>query len=108
MSAAVPPSPQIEADRRLLQFQTYEDYLDSLVTPQDLCYLQSVEISRTIAELGYRWEEGNLDSSAKWSRSIFHVKVITVCESFLSGIAHIILFLGALVKLWVESNLKNV
>lgn len=54
MTAAVPPSPQIEADRRLLQFKTYEDYLDSLVTPQDLCYLQSVEISRTIAELGYR------------------------------------------------------
>lgn len=47
-------SPQIEADRRLLQFNTYEDYLDSLGTHQDKCYLQSVEVSRSIAELGYR------------------------------------------------------
>ncbi|XP_017784224.1 PREDICTED: uncharacterized protein C4orf22 homolog [Nicrophorus vespilloides] len=47
-------TPQIEADRRLLQFETYEDYLDSLVTPSDLCYLQSVGSSRVLAELGYR------------------------------------------------------
>ncbi|XP_023028536.1 cilia- and flagella-associated protein 299 [Leptinotarsa decemlineata] len=47
-------SPQIEADRRLLAFQSYEDYLDSLGTTQDECYLQSIEVSRAIAELGYR------------------------------------------------------
>lgn len=47
-------TPQIEADRRLLKFKTYEDYLDSLVTPADLCYMQSVTASRTLAELGYR------------------------------------------------------
>ncbi|XP_050501196.1 cilia- and flagella-associated protein 299-like isoform X1 [Diabrotica virgifera virgifera] len=47
-------NPQIEADRRLLQFDCYEDYLDSLGTNQDECYLQSIEVSRTIAELGYR------------------------------------------------------
>ncbi|XP_057672118.1 cilia- and flagella-associated protein 299-like [Diorhabda carinulata] len=45
---------QIEADRRLLQFECYEDYLDSLTTNQDECYLQSIAVSRTIAELGYR------------------------------------------------------
>lgn len=49
-----PPSPQVEADRRLLQFQTYEDYLDSLVTPQDVCYLKNSVVARTLAELGYR------------------------------------------------------
>lgn len=47
-------TPQVEADRRLLQFATYEDYLDSLVTPQDHCYLQNTQVSRTLAELGYR------------------------------------------------------
>lgn len=51
---AVPASPQIEADKRLLEFKTYEDYLDSLVSPLDLCNLQSTVVSRTIAELGYR------------------------------------------------------
>lgn len=47
-------TPQIEADRRLLQFETYEDYLDSLVTDQDRCYLQNTAAARTVAELGYR------------------------------------------------------
>ncbi|XP_017784223.1 PREDICTED: uncharacterized protein C4orf22 homolog [Nicrophorus vespilloides] len=47
-------TPQIEADRRLLKFKTYEEYLDSLVNKSDVCYLQSVSASRTIAELGYR------------------------------------------------------
>lgn len=45
---------QVEGDRRLLQFKTYEDYLDSLTTPADLCYLQSTDAARLIAELGYR------------------------------------------------------
>ncbi|KAJ8924915.1 hypothetical protein NQ315_001072 [Exocentrus adspersus] len=45
-------SPQIEADRRLLQFSNYEQYLDSLNTAQDDCYLGSVEARRHIAELG--------------------------------------------------------
>lgn len=54
MSAAAPATPQVEADRRLLQFKTYDDYLDSLTTPQDHCFLQSTTTSRTLAELGYR------------------------------------------------------
>ncbi|KAJ8958155.1 hypothetical protein NQ318_006094 [Aromia moschata] len=44
----------LEADRRLLQYTCYEDYLDSLGTAQDECYLASEETSRAIAELGYR------------------------------------------------------
>lgn len=51
-----PASPQIEADRRLLQFKTYEDYLDSLVTPYDVCYLKNTVVARTLAELGYRYK----------------------------------------------------
>ncbi|XP_030765885.1 cilia- and flagella-associated protein 299-like [Sitophilus oryzae] len=47
-------TPQIEADRNLLRFSSYEEYLDSLSTTQDACYLQSVEASRVIANLGYR------------------------------------------------------
>lgn len=47
-------SPQIEADRKLLKFNSYEDYLDSLINKQDLCYLENIQSARTIAELGYR------------------------------------------------------
>ncbi|CAH1105931.1 unnamed protein product [Psylliodes chrysocephalus] len=56
-------NPQIEADRRLLQYQCYENYLDSLVTHQDECFLQSIEVSRTIAELGYRSSGETLSKS---------------------------------------------
>ncbi|XP_048508048.1 cilia- and flagella-associated protein 299-like [Athalia rosae] len=45
---------QIDGDRRLLEFRTYEEYLDSLVTVVDLCYLRSTTIARSVAELGYR------------------------------------------------------
>lgn len=48
-------SMQIEGDRRLLKFETYEEYLDSLITCKDLCFLQSISDARTIAELGYRY-----------------------------------------------------
>ncbi|XP_049813561.1 cilia- and flagella-associated protein 299-like [Schistocerca nitens] len=47
-------SKQPATDQWLLQFLTYEDYLDSLVTAHDLLYLRSREAARTIAELGYR------------------------------------------------------
>lgn len=31
----------------------YEDYLDSQITAKDICYLEDVEIVRTLVELGY-------------------------------------------------------
>lgn len=46
--------PQIKADRRLLKFDTYEDYLDNFLSSVDECYLQNLEVSRQIAEFGYR------------------------------------------------------
>ncbi|KOC64587.1 Uncharacterized protein C4orf22 like protein [Habropoda laboriosa] len=45
---------QINSDKRLLEFETYEDYLDSLVTFVDLGYLGNLSIARQLAELGYR------------------------------------------------------
>ncbi|GJQ84006.1 hypothetical protein Trydic_g10473 [Trypoxylus dichotomus] len=47
-------SAQVEADKRLIQFLTYEDYLDSLLIGQDHCFLQNTHTARAIAELGYR------------------------------------------------------
>ncbi|XP_022185078.1 cilia- and flagella-associated protein 299-like isoform X1 [Nilaparvata lugens] len=47
-------SPQVEADRYLIPFPTYDDYLDSLVTPIDLFYGRSIFIARCVAQLGYR------------------------------------------------------
>lgn len=47
-------SPQVEADKKLLKFKDYEEYLDSLVTDLDKCYLPNDKVQRTIAELGYR------------------------------------------------------
>ncbi|KAK7869082.1 hypothetical protein R5R35_000801 [Gryllus longicercus] len=45
---------QIDGDRWLVEFKTYEEYLDFLVTPTDLKNLRSTHIAQTIAELGYR------------------------------------------------------
>ncbi|XP_049867009.1 cilia- and flagella-associated protein 299-like [Pectinophora gossypiella] len=47
-------SASVESDRRLLPFDTYEDYLDSLIEIEDLRNLRSIKSARTIAELGYR------------------------------------------------------
>lgn len=46
--------PGVEADRRLLPFDTWEEYLDSLIEIADLRNLRSIAAARTIAALGYR------------------------------------------------------
>lgn len=38
----------------LLNYKTYEDYLDSFLNKQDLQYLNNASLGRYIAELGYR------------------------------------------------------
>lgn len=49
---------QLEADKRLLQYEDYEDYLDSFITIQDRCFLQNLFVCRKFSELGYRnWGE---------------------------------------------------
>ena len=36
------------------RFETYEDYLDSQLTPTDLAYLEDEDMARQLVELGYR------------------------------------------------------
>ena len=36
------------------QFATYEDYLDSQISPTDLYYLEDEDLARQLVELGYR------------------------------------------------------
>eukprot|EP00741_Cyanophora_paradoxa_P018969 tig00021108_g18312.t1 len=42
------------ADSAVLQFATYEDYLDSQITSTDLYYLEDEDLARQLVELGYR------------------------------------------------------
>ncbi|KAI9334122.1 hypothetical protein BDR26DRAFT_867358 [Obelidium mucronatum] len=41
-------------DATVTEFTTYEDYLDSQITPIDLYYLEDKELARQLVELGYR------------------------------------------------------
>lgn len=59
---------QIYNDCDLLKFKTYEEYLDSLVTPVDLSYLKSTKIARDLAELGYRCTGETLSKSSFYER----------------------------------------
>ena len=59
---------RIYNDRDLLKFKTFEEYLDSLVTPEDLGYLRSTTIARQIAELGYRWKGETLNKTSFYKR----------------------------------------
>lgn len=60
---------QMDSDRRLLEFQNYEDYLDSLVTSADMYYLKSSKIARQLAELGYRCTGETLSEESFYRRS---------------------------------------
>merc|ERR1711916_181627 len=42
------------ADSIALEFATYEDYLDSQISPTDLFYLEDEDLARQLVELGYR------------------------------------------------------
>ncbi|XP_052125534.1 cilia- and flagella-associated protein 299-like [Frankliniella occidentalis] len=65
---------QLEQDRRLMKFNTYEDYLDSLVADQDVFYLRGAE-PRILAELGYRSTGDTL------TRGQFHKRLRAVTTS---------------------------
>ncbi|KAL2914478.1 hypothetical protein HK105_206045 [Polyrhizophydium stewartii] len=41
-------------DSTVTEFATYEEYLDSQITPLDLYYLEDKELARQLVELGYR------------------------------------------------------
>ncbi|XP_011137250.1 uncharacterized protein C4orf22 homolog [Harpegnathos saltator] len=59
---------QIDSDRRLLEFSSYEDYLDSLVTSADIYYLKSSKTARQLAELGYRCTGETLSEGSFYRR----------------------------------------
>ncbi|KAK2576257.1 hypothetical protein KPH14_005623 [Odynerus spinipes] len=59
---------QVDSDRRLLEFKNYEEYLDSLVTAVDFCYLRSTKVARQLAELGYRCTGETLDKDTFYRR----------------------------------------
>lgn len=40
-------------DSVVTQFDTFEEYLDSQVTPKDLMYLEDEDLARALVELGY-------------------------------------------------------
>lgn len=57
-----------DGDRRLLDFRNYDEYLDSLVTPLDICYLKSSKTARHLAELGYRCTGETLSKGSFYRR----------------------------------------
>lgn len=59
---------QIDSDRRLLDFKNYEEYLDSLVSHADICYLRSSKTARQLAELGYRCTGETLNEKSFYRR----------------------------------------
>lgn len=59
---------QIDSDKRLLKFNSYEDYLDSLVTFVDLGYLENLSVARRLAELGYRCTGETISRDAFYKR----------------------------------------
>lgn len=43
-------------DHKLLQYDTYDEYLNALVTKDDIRFMRSSDYGRQIAALGYRLE----------------------------------------------------
>jgi len=59
---------QTDTDRRLLDFINYNEYLDSLVSPVDICYLKNRTTARRLAELGYRCTGETLSEQSFYRR----------------------------------------
>ncbi|KAM3963537.1 LOW QUALITY PROTEIN: cilia- and flagella-associated protein 299 [Aphomia sociella] len=77
----VPPG--VEADRRLLPFDTWEDYLDSLIEISDLRNLRSIVSARTIAALGYRAYGDTLSENEFYTRrAVIHGIVYPVVRPY--------------------------
>ncbi|XP_045445625.1 cilia- and flagella-associated protein 299-like [Melitaea cinxia] len=75
--------PAVEADRRLLPFETWEDYLDSLIEIADLRNLRSIGTARTIAALGYRANGDTLTEKEFYTRrAVIHSIVYPVVRPY--------------------------
>lgn len=55
-------------DLHLLEFKSYEDYLDSFINELDLKYLRSIEIARKLVECGHRTTTAVLSRQEFFSR----------------------------------------
>lgn len=55
-------------DQDLLEFKSYEDYLDSFINKWDLQYLKSLEIARKLVEYGHRTTAAVLSRQEFFSR----------------------------------------
>ncbi|KAJ6646105.1 Cilia- and flagella-associated protein [Pseudolycoriella hygida] len=73
-------------DRKLLDYETYEDYLDSFVQTDDIFYLRNRDFVRINAALGHR------SSSEILSRSAFYSRQKIVREELFPSRQHHILF----------------
>ena len=47
-------APETKKDEVVDRFETYEEYLDTFISNDDIIYLGEEEIARVIVELGYR------------------------------------------------------
>ncbi|CAG5012025.1 unnamed protein product [Parnassius apollo] len=75
--------PGVEADRRLLPFETWEDYLDSLIEIADLRNLRSIASARIIAALGYRATGDTLSEKEFYARrAVIHNIVYPVIRPY--------------------------
>lgn len=77
-----------EAERIVLDCNTYDDYLDLQVTPQDLMYLEDPDNARQIVELGYkgkdfisREEFENMKKTAEGGQTKRKKSMETVCSA---------------------------
>ena len=99
-------------DNTLVDFNTYEDYLDSQMTPEDLFYLEDQELARQLIEVGYHGKGEILArdqfaqrkaayQEAKKNRQAAQVKALSHVGCPIEGSP----FLHALAKR--EENLRN-
>ena len=60
-------------DEELDKYNTYEEYLDSLVSEEDHKYLQDEEMARAIAELGYRYVYDSCKYLENYYEKFYHL-----------------------------------
>ena len=65
-------------DDQLQKFDTYEKYLDSFITKDDIFYLEDIELARQLKEQGYRSKTEIL------SREDFYLKKKAIEEARLN------------------------
>ncbi|XP_014240591.1 uncharacterized protein C4orf22 homolog [Cimex lectularius] len=81
-------SDELECDRiHILKFKNYDEYLDDLISENDLFYLRSRMLTREIARLGYR-SSGDTLSESEFKRRrekvkslMTPIKIIQTCIS---------------------------